>query len=227
MSKYLFLMPTINSVSLSCELTLMGKGRVQQLSGPKYVGTLPWLRIPALTPAYRGPYLVHKRSSKVFIVKIRERFEAVTLDRLKPHLGGPPQAAAPPRRGRPPGRPSPGSSSSPQASIGGGWCRSIFDSVYSNKSTVCYVGNPGDFWYWNKSVSTCPSDLYTVQFWSQRHIVMWPPRLQHLYTSYRFKKSALEYGNILWKNNIWRSRGLVLYVSNKWKIFRCRIHKEY
>jgi cleavage and polyadenylation specificity factor subunit 1 len=75
---------------------------------------------PALTPAYRGPYLVHKRSSKVFIVKIGERYEAVTLDRLKPHLGGPPQAAAPPRRGRPPGRPSPGSSSSPQASTGGG-----------------------------------------------------------------------------------------------------------
>jgi cleavage and polyadenylation specificity factor subunit 1 len=75
---------------------------------------------PALAAAYRGPYAVHKRGDKVFIVKVGGRYEAVTIDRLKPHLGGPPLPAAPPRRGRPPGRAATGSSSGLAASTGGG-----------------------------------------------------------------------------------------------------------
>jgi Integrase core domain len=58
---------------------------------------------PSLSPTYRGPYEVHKRAAKVFVLKIGGRFEVVSVDRLKPHLGGPTIPASPPRRGRPPG----------------------------------------------------------------------------------------------------------------------------
>jgi Integrase core domain len=58
---------------------------------------------PSLAPAYRGPYAVHKKAEKFFIVKMGQRFEAVSLDRLKPHLGAAVQPSLPPRRGRPPG----------------------------------------------------------------------------------------------------------------------------
>jgi cleavage and polyadenylation specificity factor subunit 1 len=58
---------------------------------------------PALAPHYRGPYEVHRRADKFFIIKLGSRFDAVSVDRLKPHLGGDVQPAAPPRRGRPPG----------------------------------------------------------------------------------------------------------------------------
>lgn len=58
---------------------------------------------PALSPAYRGPYIVHKRSSKYFILKMGGRYDAISVDRLKPHLGDSPVAAQPPKRGRPTG----------------------------------------------------------------------------------------------------------------------------
>jgi transposase InsO family protein len=57
---------------------------------------------PSLTPAYRGPFLVHKRAGKYFILRVGSRFDAITVDRLKPHRGSsPPVVASPPRRGRP------------------------------------------------------------------------------------------------------------------------------
>jgi transposase InsO family protein len=56
---------------------------------------------PSLTPAYRGPYKVVKKSDKYFIVRLGNRFDAITVDRLKPHLGGAIEPAAPPARGRP------------------------------------------------------------------------------------------------------------------------------
>jgi transposase InsO family protein len=59
---------------------------------------------PALSPAFRGPYAVHKRGSHFFVIRMGQRYEAVALDRLKPHLGEVPLPADPPRRGRPPGR---------------------------------------------------------------------------------------------------------------------------
>jgi Integrase zinc binding domain len=66
-----------------------------------YVRSLP--AAPALSPAYRGPYLVHRQSDKFFILRIGGRYDAVSIDRLKPHLGAsPPIVASPPRRGRPP-----------------------------------------------------------------------------------------------------------------------------
>jgi hypothetical protein len=58
---------------------------------------------PALSPAYRGPYKVVRASDKYFMLKIGDRFDAITVDRLKPHLGpSVPAAASPPKCGRPP-----------------------------------------------------------------------------------------------------------------------------
>jgi hypothetical protein len=57
-----------------------------------------------LSPAYRGPYAVHKKSPKFFIIKVGGHFDAVSTDRLKPHLSGRATPAEPPRRGWPPGR---------------------------------------------------------------------------------------------------------------------------
>jgi hypothetical protein len=88
------------------------------------------LAAPAVAQVYRGPYAVHKRAAKVFIVKVGSRYEAVSIDRLKPHLGSQPFLAVPPSRGRPLQRPPVGSSSGPQASTGGGDVRAVmFDSI--------------------------------------------------------------------------------------------------
>jgi hypothetical protein len=57
-----------------------------------------------LSPLYDGPYRVLDRKEKYFRVDIGGRAEAVSADRLKPHLG-PSGAtpAVPAKRGRPPG----------------------------------------------------------------------------------------------------------------------------
>jgi hypothetical protein len=57
---------------------------------------------PSLSPAYRGPYEVYKRAEKFFILRLGGRFDAVSVDRLKTHMGGTVELASPPRRGRPP-----------------------------------------------------------------------------------------------------------------------------
>jgi transposase InsO family protein len=67
-----------------------------------YVRALP--AAPSLAPTYRGPNAVHKKAEKFFIIKLGQRFESVSLDRLKPHLGAAVQPSLPARRGRPPGR---------------------------------------------------------------------------------------------------------------------------
>jgi transposase InsO family protein len=55
-----------------------------------------------LSPAYRGPFLVVRRSPKYFILQLGSRYDAISVDRLKPHLGSLlPTAAAPATRGRP------------------------------------------------------------------------------------------------------------------------------
>ncbi len=85
---------------------------------------------PPLAPVYMGPYKVLDRSEKVFQVLIGGRSEAVSVDRIKPHLGtSPVLPATPPLRGRPP-RPAPAvpvsaSSSSSAASTGGGPCSGL------------------------------------------------------------------------------------------------------
>ena len=62
---------------------------------------------PPLSPPYSGPYEVLDRDKKNFVIRMGQRHERVTIDRLKPaHLDpySPVQTASPPRRGRPPKR---------------------------------------------------------------------------------------------------------------------------
>ena len=58
---------------------------------------------PPLTPSYSGPFKVIERGPKFFRLKIGDREEVVSADRLKPHTGTTAtQPAVPPHRGRPP-----------------------------------------------------------------------------------------------------------------------------
>lgn len=58
--------------------------------------------LPPLSPLYQGPYQVLRKSGKFFSLNIGGRTEVVSVDRMKPHLGGSPvTAASPPLRGRP------------------------------------------------------------------------------------------------------------------------------
>jgi transposase InsO family protein len=60
--------------------------------------------LPPFAPLYARPYAVLERGEKVFRLQVGDREEAVSVDRLKPHMGAEPvQPAAPPKRGRPPG----------------------------------------------------------------------------------------------------------------------------
>jgi len=57
---------------------------------------------PPLTPPYAGPYEVLEPGEKTFLIRIGNKEDRVSVDRLKPHLGKEPvQPAAPRRRGRP------------------------------------------------------------------------------------------------------------------------------
>jgi hypothetical protein len=54
-------------------------------------------------PAYRGPYRVRVPGQKYFVIEISGRPQAVSVDKIKPHLGSTPiSAALGPHRGRPP-----------------------------------------------------------------------------------------------------------------------------
>jgi hypothetical protein len=58
--------------------------------------------VPPLAPLYQGPFRVLRRGPKVFYVQIGGSEEAVSVDRLKPHLGGGEiTPAVPARQGRP------------------------------------------------------------------------------------------------------------------------------
>jgi transposase InsO family protein len=58
--------------------------------------------VPPLAPLYQGPFRVLRRGPKVFYVQIGGSEEAVSVDRLKPHLGGGEiTPAVPARRGHP------------------------------------------------------------------------------------------------------------------------------
>ncbi len=55
-----------------------------------------------LTPTYAGPYEILESGEKTFLIRIGNREDRVSVDRLKPHLGKEPvQPATPRRRGRP------------------------------------------------------------------------------------------------------------------------------
>jgi hypothetical protein len=85
--------------------------------------------VPPLLPLYQGPFRVLRRSQKYFQLELGGRSKAVSVDRLKPHLGkAPVEPAVPPTRGRPP-KPATrdlvaveAPSSSSAASTGGGPC---------------------------------------------------------------------------------------------------------
>jgi hypothetical protein len=61
-------------------------------SSPLHSAAYVYIRAPpvakGLSPQYRGPYKVIKRTPKYFIIQLGGRFDAVTVYRLKPHLGG-------------------------------------------------------------------------------------------------------------------------------------------
>jgi hypothetical protein len=71
---------------------------VSQLRKAAFVYVKSTPAAPALSPAYRGPYAVHKRADNFFIIKMGQHFEAVALERLKPHLGESCVSAAAERR---------------------------------------------------------------------------------------------------------------------------------
>jgi hypothetical protein len=58
--------------------------------------------IPPLAQLYAGPFLVHSKTDKCFVVEMGDHRETISVDRLKPHTGSAAvQPAVPPRRGRP------------------------------------------------------------------------------------------------------------------------------
>jgi hypothetical protein len=58
--------------------------------------------VQPLAPLYHGPYKMLQAGRKFFTISLGGREDTVSVDRLKPHLGGPVVPALPPARGRPP-----------------------------------------------------------------------------------------------------------------------------
>ena len=77
---------------------------------------------PPFTQSYSGPYHILRRRGKTVKLKMGEREEWVSADRLKPHAGDDPEEARPPRRGRPPGTGGRGRPGSDEQHWGGGPC---------------------------------------------------------------------------------------------------------
>jgi hypothetical protein len=73
-------------------------GIPQQLMEAAYVYVRSMAGV--LAPVYKGPFRVVKTTEKYFILDLGGRFDAISVDRLKPHLGSTPPTTAPPR-GRP------------------------------------------------------------------------------------------------------------------------------
>jgi hypothetical protein len=84
--------------------------------------------LPPLSPPYAGPFRVLRRGPKFFTLRMGQREETVSVDRLKPHLGLSPSAPAePPLRGRPRLHPPSSDASRPVRTYaavvaGGGYC---------------------------------------------------------------------------------------------------------
>jgi hypothetical protein len=58
--------------------------------------------VPLLVPLYHGPYKVLQAGDKFFTISLGGHEDTVSVDCLKPHLGGPVVPAEPPARGHPP-----------------------------------------------------------------------------------------------------------------------------
>ena len=75
---------------------------LQRLQQAQFVYVRKGGVVPPLSPLYQGPYQVLSKSPKFFSLNIGGRTEVISVDRLKPHLGGSSvTAASPPSRGRP------------------------------------------------------------------------------------------------------------------------------
>ena len=60
--------------------------------------------VPPLSALYEGPFLVLSKQEKTFVLKKGLVAEAVSIDRIKPHLGNSMlDVQIPARRGHPPG----------------------------------------------------------------------------------------------------------------------------
>ncbi len=72
------------------------------LAGARFVYVRRGGCVPPLAPLYMGPYEVLAKHAKTFTLKMGDKSEVVSVDRLKPHTGTSPVApAAPPVWGRP------------------------------------------------------------------------------------------------------------------------------
>ncbi len=76
--------------------------------------------MPPLAPLYHGPYKVLQAGDKFFTISLGGREDTVSVDRLKPHLGGPVVPAEPPSRGHPPRSVVTAASNQPWPLLGGG-----------------------------------------------------------------------------------------------------------
>jgi hypothetical protein len=77
------------------------------LMQPKFANVRSPPAASSLSTDFRGPYAVYeyKRAAKFLcVLRIGQWCEVVSLEQLKPHLGGAAQPADPPRCGRPLGR---------------------------------------------------------------------------------------------------------------------------
>ena len=72
------------------------------LEGASFVYIRRGAESTPLAESYSGPYEVVQREHKILLLRIGDREEWISSDRLKPHLGPVPVAARPPRCGRPP-----------------------------------------------------------------------------------------------------------------------------
>jgi hypothetical protein len=76
------------------------------LSQARFVYVRKGGRVPPLAPLYAGPHKVIHKSAKTFTIRVGDKEEVVSVDRLKAHTGpGPAEPVSPPLRGRPPARP--------------------------------------------------------------------------------------------------------------------------
>jgi hypothetical protein len=72
------------------------------LAVPNWVYVRLGGQLKPLADPYAGPFLVEKRGAKYFTLKIGQRSETVSVDRLKAHSGAAPVSPAMPApRGRP------------------------------------------------------------------------------------------------------------------------------
>jgi hypothetical protein len=88
------------------EVSTQAAGALKKLMAARFVYVRSPATAPSLSPVYRGLYKVHKRAEKFFIIRLGGRFDAISVDWLKPHMGSTVELASLPRRGRPPGRTS-------------------------------------------------------------------------------------------------------------------------